>query len=97
MSECYKCGRTLAEGQVECDPPCFGNPPEERMTDEQIAEAVAEWEKDTAPIDWDKIATIEDLKAVMRELLDGDDRIYKDSPAFEKLKRFLKSEPDSQS
>jgi hypothetical protein len=88
MNECYKCGRELPDGQVECQPVCTRNGTD-GLTDEDIADAIRNYEADTVQIDWDKVVTLEDLKLIMREVM-YDDRIYKDSPAFETLKRFLK-------
>jgi hypothetical protein len=90
MSECYKCGRVLSGSQVECDPPCSGEQ-ESNFSDEQVMQAIKDYEKNTVQIDWDKVKTVDDLKEVFRNLM-YDDRIHKESLAYELLKRFLKSE-----
>jgi hypothetical protein len=90
MSECYKCGRQLPEDQVECDPPCFGNPPEDiTPTEAQIKQSLREYETNTVPIDWDTVRTVDDLKEIMRAMM-FDDRVYRGSLAYTQLRRFLK-------
>ena len=90
MSECYKCGRQLTDGQVECDPPCFGNPEEHvQFTDEQIIEAIRRQEAREVEIDWAKVRTFEDLKEIIQFVYD-DIRVERGTPAFKALRRFLK-------
>ncbi len=86
MNNCWKCGRELPEGQVECDPPCFGNPQEE---DHDYEQAVKDYEAKTIPIDWDKVRTLEDMKLVIKTLV-CEDRVFRGSEEFQILRRFLK-------
>lgn len=87
MSRCYKCQRPVREGQTECEPFCEGV----ACSDEEMERNIEEYEARTVEIDWDKVRTLEDLKLVVCELMD-EARIWKDSPRFEQLKRFLKTE-----
>ena len=79
MDSCWRCGRQLEHG-TECDPPCVN------VTSSQAKPQVVA----VAPlifVDWDKVLTLEDLKAVLREF--GFNAI-KGSPAHERLRKFLK-------
>jgi len=68
MSACWKCGKELPEGQVECEK---GNHTvaHERAgadpSDAEIKEAFRRVQDKCALIDWDKVNSFEDLRAIM--------------------------------
>lgn len=93
MSQCYKCERELPEGQVECQPFCDGLKMFSRadFTDEEIAEACREHEKNFVEIDFSKVKTLEDVLAVL-PLIAEHAYVYveRGTPEYRRLKRFLK-------
>lgn len=92
MSTCYKCGRELPSGQVECDPECgAANQP----TDEQVRRFLEMMRRQRALIDWDKVVTPEDMMLVIKTIF-SNATVLRGTEEAEKLKRFLK-EPDGQS
>lgn len=78
MSNCWKCGRELPEGQTECEYGC-----------DDTSEAVAQLEKDIEEKYWDfnfsKITTFEELKAVLAHI-HMNEGIFSDHEDFSKLK-----------
>jgi len=89
MSECWKCGKALPEGLVECEDGC--EPTAEFNPDdpEQMAEAEKDFRENWMQIDWSKVTTLADLIAILSK--HGEPIfIEKESPEFEQLKKFLK-------
>lgn len=85
MNTCWKCGRLLPEGKVECEYGCAGRMSEEdtkkfALCLQQIAKR--------RRLDWSKVQTIEDLICVIATLF-GDATVDPDSAAARKLERFL--------
>jgi hypothetical protein len=93
MSTCYKCGRELPDGQVECDPGC---PTANQPTDEQILRFMEMMRRQRAEIDWDKVTTFEEMMLVIKTIFSGAS-VLRGTEDYEKLKRFTKSDPDGQS
>lgn len=85
MSECYKCGQSLPEGQVECAGGCDGFALPTRFDDE---ECEREFKAAYMEVDWDQVKTLEDVIAIMRA--QNEMFVRKDSPNFEQLTKFLK-------
>lgn len=96
MNHCYKCQRELPEGQVECQPICEEPTYSPVFSDDEHDRMEREYLESTAPIDWDKVKTVEDVILILKHSPLVEDRVDRDSPAFEILKRFLKTEPDRQ-
>ena len=90
MNTCWKCGRPLAEGKVECDYGC-----ESRMSEEdtkkfaRCLEQIAKRRR----LDWTTVQTVEDLICVISTLF-GDATVDPESAAAKKLERFLESKKD---
>jgi predicted amidophosphoribosyltransferase len=85
MNTCWKCGADLPEGQTECDR-CIGE-----VTDQDVAELEADkadFERNWAEIDWDKVTTLEDLILVLKYC--DPQFVYKLTPGFKRIKKFTK-------
>jgi hypothetical protein len=86
---CWKCGKELPEGQIECEYGCDKFP-----TDDQIKEAsrrVQEREDALVGIDWDKIESHDDLLLVLK-ILFGKATIFRDSAQAKTLAKFLRED-----
>ena len=80
-TNCWRCGRVLEHG-TECDPSCVNV----TITQAQPQiQAVAQ----LVFIDWNKVENFEQLKRVLAEF---NFNTVKGSAAYERLKRFLKSD-----
>ena len=64
MSNCYKCGRELPGTELECEPGECEDP--KTSAELEAAEREADDETKWVEIDWDKVTTLEQLKAVVR-------------------------------
>lgn len=84
MSTCYKCGRELPDGQVECDGVCSTV-----ETPEELEAMDREFARDYMEVDWAQVKTVEDVVNVLSA---WDDYLFvpKKHPRFESLKKYLK-------
>jgi uncharacterized membrane protein YvbJ len=87
MNTCWKCGRPIAEGKVECDCGCASRMSEEDT--QKFARCLEQLAK-RRRLDWSKVATIEDLICVISTLF-GDATVDPDSAVARKLERFLEA------
>ncbi len=83
MSSCYRCGRDLPEGQVECEEGCkkasstsVKNPPVVSGDDTTF---------EFAYIDWTKVKTLDDLIKVLA-VINAGSGICTDDEDYEKIK-----------
>jgi hypothetical protein len=85
MNTCWKCGRLLAGGTIECEHGCVS-----RMTEEDTQkfalclERVAKRRR----LDWSKVQSMDDLVSVLSTLF-GEAAVDPDSAEAKKLERFL--------
>ena len=88
MNTCWKCGRPLAEGIMECEHGCIS-----RMTeaDTQKFAACLERFAKRRRLDWSKVQSIDDVICVLSTLF-GDATVDPDSAEAKKLERFLEPE-----
>ncbi len=86
MSSCYKCGRDLPAGQVECEDVCqrAGGilPPDQTSPGAIKGPGVFEY----AYIDWSKIKTLADLILVMSVIYDGSGVCTDEVADYDKIK-----------
>jgi uncharacterized membrane protein YvbJ len=85
MNTCWKCGRPVAEGKVECDYGCASRMSEEDT--KKFARCLEQIAK-RRRLDWTKVQTVEDLICVVSTLF-GDATVDPDSAVAQKLERFL--------
>jgi hypothetical protein len=84
MSSCWKCGRDVPEGQVECEYGC-GDP-----VNDKVREGLMRLFRDSSvEIDWNKVTCLADLIALLRVFY-AEVRIVPGTAVYEQLKRFLK-------
>ena len=96
MSSCYKCGRELPDGNVECEYGCNqgSRAIEQSFNQEQASLAqkqamAAELLKNSRPIDWSKVKTVADVVLIMSVINSGTRFMNGSAPAIA-LERFLK-------
>lgn len=85
MNTCWKCGRPLAEGKVECEHGCPSRMSEEDT--EKFAQCLQRFAT-RRKLDWSKVQTLEELLCVLSTLF-GDATVEPDSPVAKKLEQFL--------
>ncbi len=97
MSNCWRCGRELPDGQVECEEDCPG---ERENAHRALARLFQQDQRNfyrrTVTIDWDKVTCFADLKEIFRVFY-CEVRFMPGTPAYEQLKRFLNNPPSSDS
>ena len=87
MNTCWKCGRELPVGKVECDYGCTSRMSEEDT--EKFAHYLQQLAK-RRRLDWSKVRTVEDIICVVSTLF-GDATVEPDSEVARKLEAFLES------
>lgn len=85
MNTCWKCGRPLGEGKVECDYGCTSRMPEDDT--QKFAQCLQKLAM-RRRLDWSKVQTLDELLCVLSTLF-GDATVEPDSPIAQKLERFL--------
>ena len=85
MNTCWKCGRLLAVGTIECEHGCVS-----RMTEEDTQKFALCLERfaKRRRLDWSKVQSIGDLICVLSTLF-GEATVDPDSAEAKKLERFL--------
>lgn len=95
MNSCWKCGRECAG--VECELCAAGivlpSKTQIAAAEKAAAYMTSELYKNSNEIDWSKIKTVEDAIRILRCIC-GESRFLKNSPAWNMLKKFLKTSPD---
>lgn len=91
MNTCWKCGRLLAEGKVECDDACASRMSEE---DTKAFALCLERLARRRRLDWTKIQSLDDLVCVLSTMF-GEASFDPDSVSAQKLARFLEPKKDS--
>ncbi len=86
MSTCWKCGKVLPDGQVECEPGECGVPEETNV--QSIIDALR---AQGQPIDWGKVTCFADLVKIM-SVFYSEVRVMPHTPAWNQLRQFI-SEP----
>ena len=89
MNTCWKCGRPLAEGKVECDYGCMSRMSED---DTQAFANCLERLAKRRRLDWTKVQSLADVICVLSTLF-GEATVDPDSAAARKLERFLEPKP----
>lgn len=89
MNTCWRCGRPLAEGKVECDHGCASRMSED---DTQAFAQCLERLKKRRRLDWTKVQSLADVICVFSTLF-GEATVDSDSAAARKLERFLEPKP----
>jgi hypothetical protein len=87
VSSCYKCGKELPEGQVECEAGCHSDP--SRQPTDTMAEYLEKIFRNRQRIDWAKVKTFEDMHLIMSTIF-ADAMLMAGSEEAIKLERFLK-------
>ena len=85
MNTCWKCGRPLAEGKIECEHGCVS-----RMTEEdarKFAHCLEQLAK-RRRLDWTKVESLADVVFVLSALF-GEATVDPESAAGKKLEPFL--------
>jgi hypothetical protein len=92
MNTCWKCGRPLAVGKIECDDGC-----ESRMSEADTRKFAACLERlaRRRRLDWTKVQSLADLLCVLSTLF-GEATVEPDSLAAQKLEKFLVPEKEQQ-
>ena len=87
MSECWKCHQKLPDGQTECNACLEGNHfiPSEVDSEADDKDLRENWME----VDWDRIKSLDQLKMVLNAAMVCP-YVYKQTPHFNKVKRFLK-------
>lgn len=91
MNTCWKCGRPLATGTIECEHGCAS-----RMTEEEtegfalFLERLAKRRR----LDWSKVQSTADVICVLSTLF-GEASVEPNSEEAKKLERFLEPGKDS--
>ena len=90
MNTCWKCGRLLAAGTMECEHGCAS-----RMTDEDTQKFAVCLERfaKRRRLDWSKVQSIDDVICVLSTLF-GDATVDPGSAEAKKLERFLEPEKE---
>ena len=88
MNTCWKCGRPLATGTIECEHGCISLMTEE---DTQKFAAVLERFAKRRRLDWSKVRSFDDVICVLSTLF-GDATVDPDSAEAKKLEWFLEPE-----
>ena len=85
MNTCWKCGRPLATGTIECEHGCVS-----RMTEEDTQKFALCLERfaKRRRLDWAKVQSLADVICVLSTLF-GDATVDPDSAEAKKLERFL--------
>jgi hypothetical protein len=83
MSNCWKCGRELPEGQVECESGECGVPEETSV--ERVIEALR---SQGQPIVWSKVTCFADLVKIM-SVFYAEVRVMPHTPAWNQLRKFM--------
>jgi len=88
MNTCWKCGRPLVTGTIECEHGCLS-----RMTEEDTLKFAACLERfaKRRRVDWSKVQSSADIICVLSTLF-GDATVDPDSAEAKKLDRFLEPE-----
>jgi len=86
MSHCYKCGCYL-DGQIECRD-CQEGVRSTRMDEAEMEKCEQEFKEGYLEIDWDKVKTLADVIAVLREA--DPIFIWKQKPGIDRVRKFLK-------
>ena len=88
MNTCWKCGRSLAEGTIECEHGCIS-----RMTEEETLKFASFLERiaKRRRLDWSKVQSITEVICVLSTLF-GEASVDPDSAEAKKLERFLEPE-----
>lgn len=100
MPTCWKCEAEVPEGFVECPDGCTKPVNAKRAQEvtpdilrKMADERRREFFKNFRTVDWNKVKTFDDLKAIFIGWV-GDLRIAKKHPDFKNLEKYLK--PDGQ-
>jgi hypothetical protein len=91
MNTCWKCGRTLGTGTIECEHGCAS-----RVTEEEAEKFALFLERLTKrrQLDWSKVQSTADIICVLSTLF-GEATVDPNSHEARKLKRFLEPGKDS--
>jgi hypothetical protein len=91
MNTCWKCGRPLAEGILECSHDCAS-----RMSEEDTRKFALCLERlaKRRRLDWRKVQSLADVICVLSTLF-GEATVDPNSIAAQKLERFLEPEKES--
>jgi hypothetical protein len=88
MNICWKCGDQVLGGGSECYA-CAEGGPRPLHTDEELERIDDDFRKNFMEVDWSKVTTLQEVIAILST---HGEPIFvdKDSPDFERLKKYLK-------